>query len=546
MEGQHVDRKSLRSVNGQTANYAEIAKDCVAFANAQGGTLLIGIEDGELLPPLNQRINPGLLDTIRKRITENTVGVVVAPQVVKAENGGEYIELAVQRGIGVASTSDGRYYIRVSDSSRPVVGDEVMRLANERAAYPWETMTTTQVSRTQSDPVKLHMFCEGIRASNRVKASVKVKTDEELLDHYLLTHGEYLTHLGVLCVGRREDRARLGTAPVIQFIKYDETGAKVNKIAWDDYSLTPMEMIEAVWNDVSDWKDGYEIRDGLYPQNVPHYDEVIIRELLTNALVHRPYTQRGDIFINLFPDRLQIVNPGLFPLGVTPQNILHVTVRRNENLARVFHDLKLMEREGSGYDMLYETLLSKGKLPPEPLEGPDRVEVTIRKRIMNTKIIELITKADAYYQLSQKEKICLGLLAQNEASTAIQLTRLLELKNVEAMHPWLDRLIKWNLIISKGNTKGKLYSVNPDLLRKLEFKGSTTLRGIEKHRLHELILRDLEIYREGSISEIHERIGKEIPRRRLQNILRKLADTGEIGKRGILKHTRYLYTGLIE
>jgi ATP-dependent DNA helicase RecG len=542
MEGHLVDRKSLRTVSGKTANFVEIAKDCVAFANAQGGSLLIGIEDGEYLPPANQRINPVLLDTIRKRVAENTVGVVVAPHIVTAENGGEYVELAVQRGIGVASTSDGRYYIRVADSSRPVVGDDVMRLASERAAFPWETMITTQVSCSQFDPGKFPMFCKGIRASDRVKPSVKAKTDEELLGHYLLARGEYLTNLGILCIGRREDRARLGTAPVIQFIKYDETGDKVSKIVWDDYSLTPMEMIEAVWNDVPDWKEGYEIRDGLYPQNVPHYDEVVIRELLTNALVHRPYTQRGDIFINLYPDRLQIVNPGLLPLGVTPMNILHVTVRRNENLARVFHDLKLMEREGSGYDMLYEVLLSKGKLPPEPVEGHDRVEVTVRKRILNTRIIEFITKADEYYQLSQKEKICLGLLAQQEALTAIQIARLLELKDAEAMHPWLDRLTGWGLVRSKGKTKGMLYFISPELLRKLEFKGSTTLRGIEKHRLRELILRDLEIYREGGISEIHERIGKEIPRRTLQDTLKRLVQAGEIGKSGALKHTRYQCT----
>ncbi|MFH0729169.1 MAG: ATP-binding protein [Pseudomonadota bacterium] len=542
MEGHLVDRKSLRSVTGKKANYIEIAKDCVAFANAQGGKLLIGIEDGELLPPSNQRINPALLDVIRKRINENTVGVVVVPQILAAENGGEYLEVGVRRGVGVASTSDGRYFIRVADSSRPVVGDEVMRLANERAAFPWETMTTLQISRSQIDPKKLRLFSKGIRASDRVKASVKAKTDEELLDHYLLVRDAYLTHLGILCVGRREDRARLGTAPVIQFIKYDETGAKVSKITWDDYNLTPMEMIEAVWNEVPDWKEGYEIRDGLYPQNVPHYDEVVIRELLTNALVHRPYTQRGDIFINLYPDRLEIVNPGLFPLGVTPRNILHVTVRRNEHLARLFHDLKLMEREGSGYDLLYEALLSKGKLPPEPVEGPDRVEVTVRKRILNTRIIEFITKANEYFQLSQKEKICLGLLAQHEALTAIQLTQLLELKNAVVLHPWLDRLTGWNLVISKGKAKGMLYFVNPDLLRKLEFRGSTTLRGIEKHRLRELVLRDLEIYREGRISEIHERIGKEIPRRMLQNMLRNLAQAGEIGKNGSLKHTRYLYT----
>ncbi|MFX5622772.1 ATP-binding protein, partial [Acinetobacter baumannii] len=80
----------------------------------------------------------------------------------------------------------------------------------------------------------------------------------------------------------------------------------------------------------------YELPDGLYRQNVPAFDEIVVRELLVNALVHRPYTQRGEVFLSLYPDRLEVTNPGPLPLGVTPKNILHTTVRRNEHLARLF------------------------------------------------------------------------------------------------------------------------------------------------------------------------------------------------------------------
>jgi ATP-dependent DNA helicase RecG len=45
-EGQHLDRKSLRIVRGKTANFSELAQECVGFANGSGGRLLIGIEDG--------------------------------------------------------------------------------------------------------------------------------------------------------------------------------------------------------------------------------------------------------------------------------------------------------------------------------------------------------------------------------------------------------------------------------------------------------------------------------------------------------------------
>ena len=115
-----------------------------------------------------------------------------------------------------------------------------------------------------------------------------------------------------MCVGLREDRARLGSAPIIQFIKYDEQERKVNKISWDDHTLSPIELIEAVCGEVPDFRETFELPHGMFRRQIPIYDERVVRELLVNALVHRPYTQRGDIFLNLHPDRLQIVNPGLF------------------------------------------------------------------------------------------------------------------------------------------------------------------------------------------------------------------------------------------
>jgi ATP-dependent DNA helicase RecG len=53
------DKKSLKTVVGKTADFAELAKDCVAFSNAQGGVIDIGIEDKDTLPPASQRIPNG-------------------------------------------------------------------------------------------------------------------------------------------------------------------------------------------------------------------------------------------------------------------------------------------------------------------------------------------------------------------------------------------------------------------------------------------------------------------------------------------------------
>lgn len=245
------------------------------------------------------------------------------------------------------------------------------------------------------------------------------------------------------------------------------------------------------------------------------------------------------MFINLFPDRLEVHNPGLLPLGVTPRNILHTTVKRNDCLAKVFYDLGLMEREGSGFDKIYEVLLSTGRPVPVVSEPHGGVAVTIYKKVVSPAVLDFIGKADQTFDMSQKEKIVLGVLAQHESLTAIELCRILELDRADELQPWLGKLPKWGLVTTRGRTKGLQYQVDPEVLRKLEFRGSTTLKGIEAHRLRELIVQDLGKYREASITELHARIGSEVPVHQVRQELRGLIREGRITLEGRNRWARY-------
>ncbi len=541
-EGTESDKKSLRLLRCANPDWDALACDCVAFANARGGCIQIGIEDGQQEPPAGQQITEPLLESLRKRIPQLTVNVTITVNKAAAANLAEFIELRILRAPGIAATTEGRYFIRVADETKRLMPDELQRLMNDKSAYNWESHCSQRIPRHRMDAVKRGAFLQMVRASERVSQFVKDKSDDEVFDHYILTSDQGLTNLGVLWIGRREDRATLSHAPVIQFIKYDDTGAKVHKIVWDDFSLNPFDLIEAVWTQVPDWRESYELPDGLFRKMVPHFDEVVIRELLANALVHRPYTTRGDIFLNLYPDRLEVHNPGLLPLGVTPANILHTTVKRNELLAKVFYDLKLMEREGTGYDRIYESLLTSGRPAPIVTEGNDRVTVSVQRRIVRPEVVDFLAKADQQFNLSQRERITLGLIAQNESLTAVEMVRRLELRDAEGLRPWLGRLPDLGLVLTKGKTKGTEYRIQPELLRRLAFKGHTSLKGIEKHRLRELVLRDFEIYKEASISEIHARIGKEIPIRRLRRTVDELRADGLLTPRGERKWRRYLLT----
>jgi ATP-dependent DNA helicase RecG len=533
LEDDTFDCKSLRMIQGRTSDWREIAADCVCFANAAGGRLRIGIEDGQMNPPSGQTIEESLLIQVRKRIGELTINVQVAPRIVTADNGGQFIEVEIARSVGVASTSDGRYFLRVGDTCRPLVGDEVMRLMDERPAQPWETLTSLNVLLRDADVVKQARLLQALRASDRVKQDVKEKSDAELLSHYGLGREGRLTHLGVLLIGSAHDRARLGTAPLVQGIKYDERGDKVNKWSWDDYSMSPIDLVDAVWSAIPDFRESHELPDGLYRQHVPAY------ELLVNALVHRPYTQRGDVYLNLHPDRLEVTNPGRLPLGVTPQNILHQSRRRNDRLATIFHDLKLMEREGTGYDLMYDVQLSQGRTVPEAKEGADSVTVTVRRRILKPAVIKLLADADARFQLRRRERITLGLLAMSEGLTARQLSTALELEDGESLKSWLGRLPELGVLGTSGRTQGMRYYVDPVLLRASGLEGKTTLVRIEPHRLEALVLEDLARYPGASSSEVNRRIAPEIGIRAVRSALERLESKGEVRHEGEKRWRRY-------
>jgi len=538
-ESQHLDQKSLRKVTGPTADFGQLARDCVCFANGAGGVLLIGIEDDDDAPPAGQRVDPALLDRIRKRIGELTVNVQVAPELKRHENGGEYIALTIPRAAGVASTSDGRYFLRVGDTCRPIVGDDVMRLANERPATPWEEMTSQGVPRANADTAKVASFCARLRASDRVKPSVKEKPDDELLTHYGLAKGDVLTNLGVLLMGGRRDRAGLGSASIVQAIKYDEREVKVAKWSWDDHELSPIELVDTIWNQIPDFRESYELPDGMLRTKLPAYDELVVRELLVNALVHRPYTQGGDVYLNLHPDRLEVVNPGRLPIGVTPKNILHASRRRNDGLARVFHDLKLMEREGSGIDLLFERLLASGRKVPTITEGTDSVHVTVPRRVVQPGIIKLLVEADQRYQLTQRERITFALVAQTEGISAAQLAQDLELPDAGALRPWLGRLLTLGLIEQSGRTNAVRYLVPPALLREAGLDTLTTLTRVQPHRLRALILEDLERFPDSAKGDILRRVGPEIPDRTFRRALEELVESGKVLATGEKRWRRY-------
>lgn len=539
-ENSLYDKKSLREITGKNADWNEVAKDCMAFSNAQGGVIDYGIEDDADAPPADQKVSEDIAINLENKISGKTLNVSAHAEILTHENGGQYIRLHIARGTSSASTTSGKYFTRVSDNSVPLTGDDITRLSAEKGYYRWED-EESKWSWKDADKEKLKMLLLNLRNSNRVSDFIKQKEDKELLDYYFLTveESDKMTNLGVLFIGTQSQRGRLMNAPVVQCIQFDQYGDKVWKYLIDDFTKNPQEIIEAIWNNVPVWRESNEISDGLFRKEIPAYDEAVVRELTCNALVHRPYTVRGDIFINIHPDRIEVVNPGALPLGVTPQNILHKTVKRNEHFANLCYALQMMEREGSGYDKMYEVLLSNGKQIPKVEEGDDYVKAIVGRRIISQEAIKVIRYALQMTELRQKQIICLGLIAQHESLSAADLIKLLNLKNRDALSPWLDKLVDDGIVETSGRKKGKEYRVCSHILKESGYKGQTSLKRIEPYRLRELIIEDLKIYECASLRDIQQRIGDEISYQKLWKQLDNMIKEGILESTGKNRWTKY-------
>ena len=540
-ENKNTDKKSLKFLKGRNTDWDELAKDCVSFANAQGGSILIGIEDKDSLPPANQKITDrNLPDLIQKNIANRTVNIAVAITIEVAQNKAEFLKVQVFRNAQtIACTTDGKYYIRIHDECKPIPPDEMARLAADKNAFVWEEQITKRIPATQFDEQKRRSFLVDVRNSKRVSSFIKEMSDDEILDFYFFQKSGYLTNLGILWIGKRNDRASLLYPPAIQIIRFDDNDEKIWKLLLDDYFPNPKELVERVLNEVPDWQESIEISEGMFRKNIPFFPIEVVRELVVNALVHRTYTTRGDIFINIYPDRLEIHSPGRLPYGVTPKNILNQSVRRNEHISKVFYDLGLMEREGSGYDLVYALLLGSGKPLPIVNETDERVTVIVKKQFISKDVVRLMDKASTEFTLKQKEVISLGLIAQQQSFTALEISDILNQNEEAGLRNWLGRLVDLELIIKSGKGKGTQYAVNPEFIRKINFKGKTNLKNIEDYRLEELIYKDLKAYPDSGFSEIHSRIGLEINMHKVRRALKKMVDNRTVKSIGVNRWARY-------
>lgn len=471
-------------------NYEEMARDVVAFANLKGGFLFVGIVDGskEVNPDFKYD-NQKVFDLIKQVQDRTSPTITLIPHTLKVD-GRDLLLLEIPFSNQMHRTSRGEFLIRSNDGNRPIEPYEMSTILAEKGMIVYDQQTWN-VGSDWIDSKRLARLRDLIQAKNSESPYLD-KSDEDLLDSLGMTrednNGVWPTTTGLLFVGNDSALRELPYYQ-IKYIHYFDDGTYRPY----EYKGNIVEMAEACFSQLKAEIKQKEFVFGLFREYVEDYSEIVIRELLINALVHRDISRQQIIEIRKYDDGgyLEIESPGTFPEGVTVHNYLRKTNPRNPNVMDILREVGLAEKAGSGFDKIFTDLLKKGKQLPMPEETDTSVIFRVKAEVSMEKLIEL------------------SLLYENETNKSLKLDQLLvlreillhnkvKLKDLEEqtdingyrLHAVLQQLEQLELIESSGKTSGTSYLLHVSKRKSITDKVDYVLqKKQEKARQKEAILR---------------------------------------------------------
>lgn len=482
-----------KSLKNFAPKYDETARDVVAFANNKGGFLFIGIVDGS--KEVNQSFvysNDKVFDLIHQVQDRTEPTITLIPHKINVE-GKDLLVLEIPFSTQLHRTSRGEFLIRSNDGNRTIEPYEMATIMSEKGLIVYD-QKIWHISGEWLDEKRLSQLRDMIEAKN-ANSPYLDKTQEDLLDSLGMTKDEgsetLPTTTGLLFVGNQTALRELPFYEV-KYIHYFADGTYKPY----EYKGNIIEVAKACFAQLKAEIKQKEYVFGLFREYVEDYSEIVIRELLINALAHRSLSRQQIVEIRKYDDGnyLEIESPGTFPEGITINNYLRKTNPRNPNVMDILREIGLAEKAGSGFDKIFTDLLKKGKSLPKPEETDNSVIFRIKADVVSEKLIEL------------------SLLYENQTGKAMKLDELLvlsevvkhkhvkisELSNMQNVSNYrlqsiLDKLCNLEFLETSGKTSGLSYILHVSKRKntndKIEYVNT---KKQEKARQKEAILRYLD------------------------------------------------------
>lgn len=363
-ENQWFERKSGR------IRPRDLAPALVALANAEGGTIVVGLHDGRVDPPTPRQIND--LRQAAHDFTEPTVRAHADE--VEVGGGPPLLLLRVSPGERVHQTTAGDCYLRVGDESRRLTFAQRQELEFDRGSAPFDgspvDVAVRDLDQLQVEAYRASIGSSTVRRMLQARSLLTPSGDLTVAAYLLFAdHPQQLFPNAHVRVLRYRDRER-GTGSNLTLdddadIRCEGSlPTQIGRAAQEIERLLPRRRALAA--------SGRFEGAAILPRDA-------WLEGLVNAVVHRSYSMAGDhVRVEIFPDRMEITSPGRFPGLVDPAMPLDIGRHaRNPRIARVSSDLGVTQELGEGIRRIYDEVRKRGLADPVYTQSSGSVRLTL-------------------------------------------------------------------------------------------------------------------------------------------------------------------------
>jgi len=281
---------------------------------------------------------------------------------------------------------------------------------------------------------------------------------------------------------------------------------------------------EELWKTINLRNEVQHYQEGLFVWDIQTFNEKVVREAILNAVSHRDYRFHGSVFIRQYPKKIEIVSPGGFPPGITPENILLRQSPRNRRIAEAFARCGLVERSGQGADRMFEESIKEGKPRPD-FTGTDdfQVSLTLKGEVQNPRFLTFLQHVtqEGLGPFTTQDFLVLDSVQREEPVPQDLKDRLGFLK---------DR----GIVEQTGRGRGAKPILSRRFYAFLGKKGVyTRKRGLDRETNKALLLRHIENFsQEGSRLQDFLQVLPQLTRDQVQKLLGQLKNEGRIHFKG--------------
>lgn len=413
---------------------ADIGEALVSFANADGGSILIGVEDDGTITgiPHNDDEIQTMLNSIKTHIYQNQQLPLNNSNKLILDNK-TILYFSVNKGTTmIYQLPDGRCVRRKDKSTMPASVDQIQFERQEIKSREYDSQ-----------------FVDGALVTD-----LDLRLLQGIADQYIkgLSVERYLQQIGLAEYGQNGLRLKRASLLLfatdidkwhprsqVRFLKIKgntlEVGEKYNVVSDDTVKGNIFELVIKSWEHLRSYL-AYKTEFGSNSQFEQKYiyPEDAVRETILNAIAHRDYSIVNPIEIFIFDDRMEIKSPGALISTLTVKNLYELEgshESRNSLIARVLRENKLMRELGEGMKRIFSLMQEQELEKPELYSNGLWFRVTLsNKTIFSNRELEWLQQFDKYnLSKNQKQIILLGLGDKEISSNDI--FRALNINNTE-------------------------------------------------------------------------------------------------------------------